>query len=250
MELCEELLSLKDRIAQEKIKISKSEIISLIDLTLLDEQALESDILALGEKAVTHQVAAICVYPKHLTLLKNFPIKKATVINFPSGEEPQEDVTYRLKTLLEEQTVDEIDYVFPYRSYLSGEKKLALSYCKKNLELAKEYNKVFKVILETGEIEELHEIFEMSSAIAKLGCHFLKTSTGKTKEGASMPAVFAMLSALKKINSSCGVKVSGGVKTITQAQEYIALAKIVMNKEIHSNWFRIGASGLLDQCTM
>ena len=56
-----------------------------------------------------------------------------------------------------------------------------------------------------------------------------------------------MLSALVDSNASCGIKVSGGVKTTEQALTYMHLARYMLNRELDSTCFRLGASGLLDE---
>ncbi len=89
----------------------------------------------------------------------------------------------------------------------------------------------------------------LSSEIIALGGRFLKTSTGKTPQGATLAAVFAIVSAVMDSTyaSSCGIKVSGGIKTPLQAQQYAQLAELLMGKAIHKDWFRIGASTLLEK---
>lgn len=233
--------------AVNRLNHTNEEIISLIDLTLLEENATESDIKQLAVKAATHQVAAICVYPHHLPFIAAPTIKKATVLNFPSGENLQEQVFRELTTILDTQGVDEIDYVFPYRTYLLENKLKALKVCQEIKELVRRKNKTFKVILETGEIKRLETIYELSLKLIEQDCDFLKTSTGKTHTGATLDATFAILRAIKDTKSSCGIKISGGIKTVEQAKEYIALAELVLNKKVNPQWFRIGASSLLDK---
>ena len=76
---------------------------------------------------------------------------------------------------------------------------------------------------------------------------FLKTCTGKIPQGASLSALFTMLSAIKDSGKTCGIKVSGGVKTPRQAFNYAKLAELMMAKKIDKSWFRIGASSLLNE---
>ncbi len=66
--------------------------------------------------------------------------------------------------------------------------------------------------------------------------------------GATLEAAEVMLTAIKKFSSSAGFKVSGGVRTLPQAEMYIALAeKIMGNAWGTPQHFCFGASQLLDQ---
>ena len=223
------------------------DIIPLIDLTLLDTHATPYDINALAMKANHHQVAAICVLSEHLNYVSpDIHVKRATVANFPSGAMPHQRV---LKTITQTAThchVDEIDYVFPYQAYLSGNQVTALSNCHEIYTLCKQHKLTFKVILETGALPSIDMIYNLSTAIIDNGCDFLKTSTGKIPTGATIPAVFAMLAAQVDSDIPCGIKVSGGIKTTEQALSYMRLAQYMFNCTLDSSRFRLGASSLLD----
>jgi deoxyribose-phosphate aldolase len=128
---------------------------------------------------------------------------------------------------------------------LDGGKDDALTQCKAVIDLCKQEKRTLKIILETGAFSELQSIYEVSNQLIELGSIFLKTSTGKTPQGASLPAVFTILTAIKDSKAQCGIKISGGVKTPTQAINYAKLAELVLAKPIDKSWFRIGASSLL-----
>ncbi len=92
----------------------------------------------------------------------------------------------------------------------------------------------------------LEFIYDLSTEIINKGCDFLKTSTGKIAQGATPSAAFAMLKAIKESKTSCGLKVSGGIKQPEQAFIYMALASHLLDRDLDKSWFRIGASSLLD----
>ncbi|MBA2656146.1 MAG: deoxyribose-phosphate aldolase [Tatlockia sp.] len=226
---------------------SFQEVIALIDLTLLDESASETDLINLCEKANHHQVAAVCVLANHLQNLNLQPeIRLATVVNFPEGNQKNEDVMAAIDIILTNHRVHEIDYVFPYQAYLEGKQQLAITQCHEVYKLCQQEKIVFKVILETGALPSLNVIYQLSSEILGGGCDFLKTSTGKIIQGATLAAAFAMLKAIKDNNAHCGLKISGGIKTPEQAFSYMALAQQQFGLKPHNSWFRIGASSLLD----
>ncbi|WP_051131903.1 hypothetical protein [Legionella tunisiensis] len=100
--------------------ISNSEVIPLIDLTLLDDTAGYEQLYSLGKKANLHQVAAVCVLPEHLEIIRHITtVKLATVANFPSGNQPHKEVLAAIEKTIINTKVDEIDYVFPYQDYLA-----------------------------------------------------------------------------------------------------------------------------------
>ena len=232
---------------QELNILSWKDIIPLIDLTLLEINATPKQIYERAVKANHHHVASICVLPNQLGYVPaEIDITRATVINFPTGEQQQQQVLNLIKQTANLKLVNEIDYVFPYQTYLAGNTKRALSYCQEAFQLCKQYDLTFKVIIETGVMPSIDIIYDLSIAILHNGCDFLKTSTGKIAEGASIPAVFAMLSAIVDYNVPCGIKVSGGVKTIEQALSYMQLAQYMRQRRLDSTWFRLGTSGLLD----
>ncbi|MCP0913506.1 MULTISPECIES: deoxyribose-phosphate aldolase [Legionella] len=248
MKLEQELTQYLEKILKNPMRsISAREIISVLDLTLLEEKAQPHAIENLAQIAVTHEVAAICVLPQHLHHIPaTTGITRATVANFPAGDEVQEDV---LKTIIQSIKLhaDEIDYVFPYQNYLHGNQKLALQAVKENYELCKRHQVIFKVILETGAFPSMALIYEACLDILAQGCDFLKTSTGKTAQGATLSAAFTILSAIKESGKPCGIKLSGGVKTKEQALQYAALAEFMIGLPVNKTWFRLGASRLLDE---
>lgn len=104
-----------------------------------------------------------------------------------------------------------------------------------------------KIILETGALPDIKTIYDLSRDVLSIGCDFLKTSTGKIDKGASLPALLSILTAIKDSNKKCGVKVSGGIKVPQQAHQYAYLAELIMARKIENDWFRIGASSLLEE---
>ncbi|KTC78312.1 2-deoxyribose-5-phosphate aldolase [Legionella brunensis] len=230
------------------MKKLSAQAISLIDLTLLDEKATSQDLKTLSEKGNVHQVAAICVLPQHLsTIAPVAATQLTTVINFPTGTQALSEVLTEIDQIMIHNQVNEIDYVFPYQNYLKGEKREALEHCHHAYTRCKQHGVIFKVILETGALPTLESIFALSCEIISQGCDFLKTSTGRINQGTTPSAAFAMLKAIENSNTSCGLKVSGGIKTPEQAFTYMCLAKQIRNRDLDNSWFRIGASSLLDE---
>jgi deoxyribose-phosphate aldolase len=247
MTLDEQFKLVEQELLSTTFKFSHQQLISVIDLTNLNLDATPNDILALGHKAHDCGVAAVCVYPQHLDRLPaNLPLTRAAVVNFPTGDESKSHVINEIHQIATQHHADEIDYVFPYKAYLQGKQDAAMEHCYAAFATCKQHDLLFKVILETGAFNSSDQIYYLSKQIIHSGCDFLKTSTGKIQPGATLPAAFAMLSAIKDSQNSCGIKFSGGIKTPEQAYAYTKLAQYILKKTPENSWFRLGASGLLD----
>lgn len=238
---------LQEFLATSRETISNQQLISCIDLTLLNEQTSLDDLTTLNHLANQHHVAAVCVFPKdlaHFTLSAGIDL--ATVINFPQANQSI-DICLAQIDFSVQNGAKEIDYVVPYMDYLSSKKQQALEHAATIASYCKEQNLRLKVILETGAFSNLVTLHELALELLTLDIDFLKTSTGKTPQGASLAAVFTLLSAIKDSGKNCGIKISGGVKTIEQAKAYASLSHYFRNKVIDKSWFRIGASSLLEE---
>lgn len=238
------------------MKFNREDILPLIDLTSLNATDDASTIQLLCEKAISPQghVAAVCVYPEFVKQAVNFfrgrPVNVATVANFPSGNEPLEVVMPSILDSIKEGA-QEIDVVFPYTQYLSGDKVGAHKFilaCREACGM----KALLKVIIETGALKDLALITEISRNVLLAGADFVKTSTGKIEKGATIEAARAILNVIKEFNASgvprlIGFKASGGVRTIPQALEYMELAAEILGPEwVNPMHFRIGASQLVD----
>lgn len=228
------------------------QMLELIDLTSLNDTDTKETISALCQKAVTPfgHVAAVCIYPqfiKHAKMaLINTPIQIATVANFPHGNDSLEHVLVVMQQAIRDGA-NEMDVVFPYNDFLKGDKEKSYEFIRQCKATCGEAV-LLKVILETGILLHPEIITEVSYNVCNAGADFLKTSTGKIARGATLEAARAMLETVKKIPRSLGVKISGGVRTIEQAEQYILLAQQIMGSSwVSPKHFRIGASQLLDQ---
>jgi deoxyribose-phosphate aldolase len=154
------------------------------------------------------------------------------------------EIQHTIENAAQYSYLREIDYVFPYHAYLSGQETQALYDCQQVHQQCIKHNLLFKVILETGALPSLDIIYKLSRQVITIGCDFLKTSTGKIAVGATLPAAFAMLSAIKDSNTSCGIKLSGGIRSLIEAESYTHLAQHVLNRAIDKSWLRFGMSRL------
>ena len=100
----------------------------LLDLTDLGDDTTADAAEALCNRARDAGVAGVCVWPAYVAVcvdaLAGTDIRVATVVNFPSGEEPSDDVLATTRIALDDGA-DEIDVVLPYRSWLRGDEAAA-----------------------------------------------------------------------------------------------------------------------------
>lgn len=226
-------------------------ILSLIDLTNLDDGCTTQDVMTLCWRAQGKfgSTAAVCVWPQFVSLAKSLlidtTIKVATVVNFPQGSS---DITAVIATTTTALTdgADEIDMVLPYHALLAGQDELV-----SNMLTAVRATIVppahWKIILETGELGDERIIARASELAVAAGADFIKTSTGKTKVSATPAAVATILQVIAASNRPVGLKPSGGIRTVADAQQYLDLADAIMGPMWATpDTFRFGASGLLD----
>jgi len=225
-------------------------ILSLLDLTSLNDDDSVATVEALCARAVTPAgpVAAICVMPS-LVAAANATLDQriglATVINFPAGGEDRTAIIQETRAAVS-AGADEIDMVFPYTAFLAGRRTLARDLVAA-ARSATPQGTILKVILETGRLGTATAIREAAEAAIGSGADFIKTSTGKLQPGATLEAAEIMLQVIHDLDPEVGFKAAGGIRTVAQASDYLALADRIMGPDWATpETFRIGASALLD----
>ncbi|MCC9622829.1 deoxyribose-phosphate aldolase [Thalassospira sp. MA62] len=228
--------------------------ISMLDLTSLNDDDNADVIEKLCQRAQTPvgNTAAVCVYAPFVETswrtLAQTGVKTATVVNFPAGQTNAQRVADETADCVA-KGADEIDLVFPYQAFLAGDVEAATDVIIAT-RTACGPMATMKVILESGEFDDLSKLYDAARLAIKHGANFVKTSTGKVAVGATPEAAVAMLSAVRDARdedgTKAGFKASGGVKTTDDAALYIAIADDIMG----DGWatpetFRFGASGVL-----
>jgi deoxyribose-phosphate aldolase len=225
--------------------------VALLDLTDLSNGLDETGVEKLCARAVTPlgPVAAVCLWagfvPQARRLLKDAPVKVATVVNFPAGDDDVMQAADEARYALLDGA-DEIDVVLPWKALAGGHREVVGALLGA-VRAVVPPGKTLKTILETGELKTPALIREASRIAIGTGADFIKTSTGKTEVSATLDAVEIMLEEIKASGRRVGLKPSGGIRTVADAQAYLAAADRIMGPD----WatpasFRFGASGLLD----
>lgn len=229
--------------------------LALLDLTELGDSATDDDVERLCERAhgPHGSVAAVCVWPRHVALaverLWGTNVRVATVVNFPTGDEPVAEVVAMTEQALADGA-DEIDLVLPYRAVLAGDTATAAAMIDAVRAVVPPDSHRLKVILETGELREPGLVRSAAELAVAHGADFVKTSTGKTPGNATPEAARVMLEVIRaerdRGGRSISLKPSGGIRTLDDARTYLALADEVMGAAWATpETFRFGASGLL-----
>lgn len=224
--------------------------LSCLDLTNLEEDCDEAAVAQLCARAVTRHgpVAAVCIWPKFVaqakSLLRSTPVRVATVVNFPSGQDSIAEVR-SLTAQAVSDGADEIDMVIPWSDVLEGHAGV-VSPTVRSVRSASG-SATLKAILETGMLETPELITQAAAEAIQGGADFLKTSTGKVSVNATPKAARIVLEAIRDSGKPVGFKPSGGLRTTEAAAEYIEIATEVMGDGwVTPQTFRIGSAKLLD----
>lgn len=241
-----------DLITQESTEPSEwsNIIIKHLDLTSLNGDESDEAINKLCQDSQSHDqgsTAAVCVYPQFVQQAKSSlagtNTKIATVANFPEGQSPIESVIEECSKAIQDGA-DEIDCVFPYQAYIANPDDPNIKAFLQELRQCCA-DVTLKIILETGAFQDNQTLFRACKQCLKQNVDFLKTSTGKTTNGANLEATAVLAAAIEKMQSPAGVKVSGGIKSLSQAANYYRLVSHYFKKNfLTTNRFRIGTSSL------
>ncbi|KAK0171386.1 hypothetical protein PV328_009126 [Microctonus aethiopoides] len=208
-----------------------------------------------GSNTLLH-TAAVCVCPARVNVAIDTLNKEnarqifiaSVAADFPLGKLPFE---IRLKEIIDvtNQGVDEIDLVIDRSLVLTHDWDELFNQLSQMRVACKD--KRMKTILSVGDLPSLNHVYKASMVAMAAGTDFIKTSTGKENVNATLPAGIIMCQAIKHYYEHTGRKVgfkpAGGIKTFTQALEWLILVEELLGDEwLNKESFRIGASSLLD----
>lgn len=208
-----------DRISTNPgIPYESQKIASMIDHTLLKAEATTMQINNLCKEAKKYEFASVCINPHYVSLcyehLKGTKVKVCTVIGFPLGATTTQTKAFETRDVVADGA-QEIDMVINIGLLKSKHYQNVEDDIRAVVEAAK--GNIVKIILETALLndEEIEKGCQLSKSA---GANFVKTSTGFSKGGATVHAVELMR---RTVGSSMGVKASGGIRSIDDAQAMI-----------------------------
>jgi deoxyribose-phosphate aldolase len=241
--------------------------LQMIDLTTLEGSDTSNKVRQLCYKAMhlhdeipgLPSVAAVCVYPTMVATAKkallNSGVKVASVATyFPSGQATPAHKLEETDFAIGEGA-DEVDMVISRGKFLQGEYGYVYDEICAVLERCRSANVRLKVILETGELGSLDEVRKAADLALLAQPDFIKTSTGKIGQAATMPVTLVMLQAIRdhydKTRQMVGMKPAGGISDSKTALHYLMMVKEILGDGWLSNeWFRFGASRLANDILM
>ena len=243
-------------------------VITCIDLTTLSgddtsdkvkklctkaRQPIKREILEALGNDLNITVAAVCVYHVFintaLEALRGTDIPVATVsAGFPAGLSPFKLRVEEIKASVVEGA-KEIDAVIARHNVLTGNWQALYDEVSAFREVCGEAH--LKVILVTGDLGTLSNIYKASMVAMMAGADFVKTSTGKESVNATLPVGLVMARAIKDYynytNYKVGLKPAGGIRTAKEALNWLILVKEELGEQwLTPTFFRFGASNLLD----
>ncbi|MEM8541366.1 MAG: deoxyribose-phosphate aldolase [Pseudomonadota bacterium] len=225
--------------------------LGLIDLTNLDDDCSSADIDDLCARAQTPfgNTAAVCVWPRFVAqsvgLLEGTDIDVATVVNFPTGDGDIKQVMHEAKAVVADGAT-EVDLVMPYKALMAGEID-TVEQMISTIRAVTDNRAALKVIIESGELDDDALITQASKLSLEEGANFIKTSTGKVAQNATLQSAKLILMAIKDFGDTTrGFKTSGGIKSVEGCGEFLALADKFMGPLwVGKSTFRFGASRVL-----
>ncbi|GCL72549.1 deoxyribose-phosphate aldolase [Paenibacillus naphthalenovorans] len=195
------------------------ELPSYIDHTLLRADADREAIQKLCEEARQYGFYSVCVngawVPLCRELLQDSGVKISVVCGFPLGAGDSSVKAFEAAAAVD-QGADEIDMVLQIGKLIQGDYDAVRDDIRAVVQAVKG-QAIVKVILETGVLTD-----GQKTAACRLseeaGAHYVKTSTGFGKGGATVEDV-ALLR--RGVSSSIGVKASGGIRDLETAVKMI-----------------------------
>ena len=196
------------------LSLTREELASYIDHTLLKPEASREQIRAVCEEAKQYHFASVCVNPCWLPLiaeeLKGSGVSVCCVIGFPLGASLSSVKAFEAREAVA-AGAQEIDMVINIGAVKSGGWELvrediaAVNAAKGTAKL--------KVIIETCLLTDEEKV-RVCQIAKEAGADFVKTSTGFSTGGATVHDVELMR---KTVGPEMGVKASGGIRTLADA---------------------------------
>lgn len=190
---------------------------SKIDHTGLSQSLGWQDVKLLCDEGIEFGVASVCLPPSYVKEAKSYvnnSLKICTVIGFPNGYNTTKTKMAEAKEMLE-LGADELDMVINIGWLKQKQYEDVLNEIKLIKNIAQD--KILKVIIETCLLNEEEKI-TMCQLITESGADFIKTSTGFSKNGATLEDIKLFK---QYVGSNVKIKAAGGISTLDDAQNFL-----------------------------
>ncbi len=203
------------------MQLTRTALAKYMDHTLLKPQATAADIDRVVEEAKSYGCASVCVNPYWVDRvargLAGTDVKTCTVVGFPLGATTTTDKVAETRTALA-NGADEIDMVVNVGALKGGDDDAVRADIAAVAEPVHMAGALLKVIIETCLLTD-DEKRRACTLSLEAGADYVKTSTGFSTGGATVADVALMR---ETVGDAAGVKASGGIRTLADAEAMIA----------------------------
>ena len=194
------------------------QIANCIDHTLLKAGTTGEMISALCSSAIKHNFHSVCINPSRVQeatkYLSSSKVKVCSVIGFPLGATSTISKLQELEFCILNGAT-EIDMVINIGYFKDGKFGYVSNEISKIVKNAP--GNIIKAIIETALLNN-DEIIKASKLVEDSGAHFVKTSTGYSKPGATTQIINLIRNS---VNFEMGIKASGGINSLKQVKELL-----------------------------
>ena len=199
--------------------MTREEILSHVDHTLLKPEATWPQIQTLCDEAIANHTASVCIntcYVRQAVEYMAGRIPVCCVVGFPLGAMDTASKAFEAKTAIANGAA-EVDMVIN----IGRLKNKEYDAVREDIRAVKQAvgDKILKVIIETCLLTEEEKI-RMCEIVTRAGAEFIKTSTGFSAAGATFDDVALMR---KHVGANVKIKAAGGISSFDDAEKFIGL---------------------------
>ena len=202
-----------------------------IDHTLLRPEATAEEIKKVCEETLQYKFASACLLPVWAEYARSLlhGAKLCCVVGFPIGGNTTQAKAFETEELVK-WGVDELDMVLALGKLKSRDFDYVLQDIRAVVQAAE--HSLVKVIIETCLLTD--EEKRVASLLCKeAGAHFVKTSTGFSKAGATVEDVMLIR---KTVGPDMGIKASGGIRSAETALAMIEAGATRIGTSSATSW--------------
>ncbi|ATC60451.1 MAG: deoxyribose-phosphate aldolase [Lactococcus raffinolactis] len=189
-----------------------------IDHTVLKADTPKAKVQQIIDEAIQYDFMSVCINPTWVSFaaekLAATDVKVCTVIGFPLGANTSTVKAFEAAEAIK-NGADEVDMVINIGAAKDGDWDLVESDIQAVVDASKDVTT--KVIIETSLLTDEEKVKACQAAV-RAGADFVKTSTGFSTAGATVADIALMR---QTVGPDLGVKASGGVRSIADAQAMI-----------------------------
>lgn len=189
-----------------------------IDHTVLKADTPKAKVQQIIDEAIQYDFMSVCINPTWVSFaaekLAATDVKVCTVIGFPLGANTSTVKAFEAAEAIK-NGADEVDMVINIGAANDGDWDLVESDIQAVVDASKDVTT--KVIIETSLLTDEEKVKACQAAV-RAGADFVKTSTGFSTAGATVADIALMR---QTVGPDVGVKASGGVRSIADAQAMI-----------------------------